>query len=437
MASNSDDDDVSIPSRYRNVSLDALRVSARKKLSLYLNIERLPNEDGIVADYNGLAEQIGFSFLEIQNFGRQRDPTTEVLNEWTRRPDLSPTVGQLFCYLRVMGREDVMTDCKRSIILDIEHYVSQEERRQNDVVPLQDDTISQSSTPESSDFTDHDTDEYRYITVQDVESNTRTFYDAFVCYDPEGYDLQFVKKMLSALESAPYGLKLFVPWRDDLPGSSTHTVSAKLIQERCRRMVIIMSPRYLKSPACDFQTKFAHSLSPGSRSKKLVPVLITPCIIPQILHHVSLCDFTKIDLIDWFWHRLATAIKAPLSFDELQINDRISLDNIILNLDQEEYRNSGSSSSSSSSSSHPLPIIHSTPSASSSSSSSTTTSSRPAAAASASSPGSSSPMEVGPTMQSIPQASLMSSPKQASGPVPPRRRHRQTERSIPQLFPSS
>ncbi|XP_071103989.1 myeloid differentiation primary response protein MyD88-like [Haliotis cracherodii] len=431
MASNSDDDDVSIPSRYRNVSLDALRVSARKKLSLYLNIERLLNEDGIVPDYNGLAEQIGFSFLEIQNFGRQRDPTTEVLNEWTRRPDLSPTVGQLFYYLKVMGREDVLTDCKRSIVLDIEHYVSQQERRQDAVVPLQDDTISQSSTPESSDFTDHDTDEYRYMTVQDVENNSPAFYDAFVCYDPEGYDLQFVKKMLSELESVRYGLKLFVPWRDDLPGSSTHTVSAKLIQDRCRRMVIIMSPRFLKSPACDFQTKFAHSLSPGSRSKKLVPVLITPCFIPQILRHVTLCDFTKRDLMEWFWHRLARAIKAPLNFEELQINDKISLEDITLSLDQEQYRNSGSSSSSSSS--QPLPIIHSPPSSS--------LSSRPAAAAN--SPGSSgdhTPMEPGSPVQSASPGSpiaSMSSSTQSSSPIPPRRRHRQADRSIPQLFPSS
>jgi hypothetical protein len=32
---------------------------------------------------------------------------------------------------------------------------------------------------------------------------------------------------------------------------------------RCKRMVIVMSPRYLLSDACDFQTKFAHALSPG------------------------------------------------------------------------------------------------------------------------------------------------------------------------------
>ncbi|XP_067685686.1 myeloid differentiation primary response protein MyD88-like [Haliotis asinina] len=144
MASNSND--VSIPTPYMNVSLDALQASTRQKLSVYLNIERLMNEDGIEPDYNGLAEQIGFSFLEIQNFGRQRDPTTELLNKWLRRPDLSPTVGQLFHYLRVMGREDVMADCKRSIILDIEHYVSQVERRQNDVEALQHHTTSSEFT---------------------------------------------------------------------------------------------------------------------------------------------------------------------------------------------------------------------------------------------------------------------------------------------------
>ncbi|XP_046570295.1 myeloid differentiation primary response protein MyD88-like [Haliotis rubra] len=399
MASNSDDDDVSIPSRYRDVLLDALQASTRRKLSLYLNIERLLNEDGIEPDYNGLAKQIGFSFLEIQNFGRQKDPTTEVLNEWTRRPDLSPTVGQLFYYLRVMGREDVMTDCKRSIILDIEHHVSQEERRQNDVVPLQNDTMSKSSTPKSSDFTAHDTNENRSMTVQDVESNTPTFYDAFVCSDPEGYDLQFVKKMLSELESARYGLKLFVPWMDGLRWSA---VSAKVIHDRCRKMVIIMSPRFLKSPAFDFQTKFALSLSPDCLRKKLVPVLITPCIIPQNLRHITLCDFTKLAFMEWYWHRLAVAIKAPLSFDELQINDKTSLEDITLSLDQEQYHNSGSSINSS----QPLPIIHS-------SSSSSSSSARPAAAA-ANSPGSSSSMEVGPPVQSAPQGTSTLPSKQAS-----------------------
>ncbi|VDI44030.1 myeloid differentiation primary response protein MyD88, partial [Mytilus galloprovincialis] len=50
-----------------------------------------------------------------------------------------------------------------------------------------------------------------------------------------------------------------------------------------------------------------------ARSKKLIPVLIEPSVpIPQILRHVTLCDYTKNDLMEWFWDRLAKSVKAPL-----------------------------------------------------------------------------------------------------------------------------
>ena len=35
---------------------------------------------------------------------------------------------------------------------------------------------------------------------------------------------------------------------------------------RCKRMVVVLSPRFLTSESCDFQTKFAQSLSPGKLS---------------------------------------------------------------------------------------------------------------------------------------------------------------------------
>ena len=34
---------------------------------------------------------------------------------------------------------------------------------------------------------------------------------------------------------------------------------------RCKRMVVVISDEYLRSDACDFQTKFALSLCPGER----------------------------------------------------------------------------------------------------------------------------------------------------------------------------
>lgn len=35
------------------------------------------------------------------------------------------------------------------------------------------------------------------------------------------------------------------------------------LSPRCRRMVVVVSDDYLQSKECDFQTKFALSLSPG------------------------------------------------------------------------------------------------------------------------------------------------------------------------------
>jgi hypothetical protein len=45
----------------------------------------------------------------------------------------------------------------------------------------------------------------------------------------------------------------------------------------------------------------------------LIPVLIEPSVpIPQILRHVTLCDYTKQHPMEWFWVRLVNSVKAPL-----------------------------------------------------------------------------------------------------------------------------
>lgn len=108
---------ISLSDKYKDISLDALRVSARKKLSLYLNVqsEIVNDANGLVSDYNGLAEMVGFGFLEIKEFERQKNPTDELLTEWTNRSDLSPTIGRLWEFLVELGRLDVLEDCKNLI----------------------------------------------------------------------------------------------------------------------------------------------------------------------------------------------------------------------------------------------------------------------------------------------------------------------------------
>eukprot|EP00057_Strongylocentrotus_purpuratus_P020705 XP_011675179.1 PREDICTED: myeloid differentiation primary response protein MyD88-like [Strongylocentrotus purpuratus] len=77
---------------------------------------------------------------------------------------------------------------------------------------------------------------------------------------------------------------------------------------RCNKMLVILSPEFLQSPSCDFQTKFAVSLEPGARKRRIIPILVKPCERPLIIQHINLCDFTKQDIRSCFWARLRKAM---------------------------------------------------------------------------------------------------------------------------------
>ena len=85
----------------------------------------------------------------------------------------------------------------------------------------------------------------------------------------------------------------------------------------------------------------------GSRSKKLVPVLVTYCETPNILRHVTMCDYTRGDLTGWFWDRLIKSLQAPLNPHEITVDNPSSLSGLEMSVDCQ--RDSFSSSFSSSS----------------------------------------------------------------------------------------
>ena len=63
----------------------------------------------------------------------------------------------------------------------------------------------------------------------------------------------------------------------------------------------------------------------GSRSRKLVPILIKNCELPSILRHITLVDYTKYDLLEWFWIRLACSLKEPVYWDNATKPDIIDI----------------------------------------------------------------------------------------------------------------
>lgn len=96
------------------IPLHALRMSSRRCLANYLDIEGSLYGD-YVNDWTGLAELACYRYNDIKNFQTKRSPTEELLHAWGNRPDLNPTCDNLVRYLLQLDRRDVLTDCHRFI----------------------------------------------------------------------------------------------------------------------------------------------------------------------------------------------------------------------------------------------------------------------------------------------------------------------------------
>ncbi|XP_008295948.1 myeloid differentiation primary response protein MyD88 isoform X2 [Stegastes partitus] len=274
------------------VPLVALNMNVRKKLGLYLN-----PKNTVAADWTAVAEEMGFSYLEIKNYEVSKSPTKMVLEDWQAR-NSGATVGKLLSILRKVEREDIVEDLRPLIDEDVRKYCENQKKQPPLQVPEVDSCVPR--TPERSG-----------ITVDDDPEGAPEMFDAFICYCQS--DFTFVHEMIRELEQTEYKLKLCVFDRDVLPGSCVWTITSELIEKRCKRMVVVISDEYLDSDACDFQTKFALSLCPGARSKRLIPVIYKPMKkpFPSILRFLTVCDYTRPCTQAWFWIRLAKALSLP------------------------------------------------------------------------------------------------------------------------------
>ncbi|KAF1628768.1 Myeloid differentiation primary response protein MyD88, partial [Eudyptes filholi] len=285
------------------VPMVALNYSVRRRLGLYLNPRA-----AAAADWTALAEELGCEYLEIRRLEARPDPTAALLEDWQCRCPGGATVGRLLDLLRRLGRHDVLLDLADSV----------GEARRHPSAPSRAAPFPQGrrggparlrpappapqagSAPRPG------------RSVREGEGGNGTeMFDAFICYCQK--DLQFVQEMIRELEQTEFKLKLCVFDRDVLPGTCVWSISGELIERRCRRMVVVISDDYLESDECDFQTKFALSLSPGARLKRLIPVKCKTMKneFPSILRFITICDYTNPCTKKWFWMRLAKSLMLP------------------------------------------------------------------------------------------------------------------------------
>ncbi|KAK2859519.1 hypothetical protein Q5P01_004139 [Channa striata] len=276
------------------IPLVALNMTVRKKLGLYLN-----PRNTVAADWMAVAEEFDFSYLEIKNYEHSENPTRRVLENWQAR-STDATVGKLLSVLAKVERNDIVEDLRALIDEDVRKYL--ENLKKTNDPPVQVPEVN-SSVPRSP--------VQCAITREDDPEGAPELFDAFICYCQS--DFEFVHEMIRELEQTDYKLKLCVFDRDVLPGSCVWTITSELIEKRCKRMVVVISDEYLDSDECDFQTKFALSLCPGARNKRLIPVVYKSMKrpFPSILRFLTRCDYTRPCTQAWFWVRLAKALSLP------------------------------------------------------------------------------------------------------------------------------
>ncbi|XP_069898529.1 myeloid differentiation primary response protein MyD88 [Dipodomys merriami] len=275
--------------------LAALNVRVRRRLALHLN-----PRTAVAADWTVLAEEMGFEYLEIRQLEARPDPTAALLDAWQARPGAS--VGRLLWLLEQLGRKDVLQELRADIEEDCLKYIRKQQELEAEK-PLQVARVD-SSVPRTEELTG-------ITTLDDPLGQAPELFDAFICYCPS--DLQFVQEMIRQLEQTEHRLKLCVSDRDVLPGTCVWSIASELIEKRCRRMVVVVSDDYLQSKECDFQTKFALSLSPGAHQKRLIPIRYKAMKkeFPSILRFITVCDYTNPCTKSWFWTRLAKALSLP------------------------------------------------------------------------------------------------------------------------------
>lgn len=144
--------------------------------------------------------------------------------------------------------------------------------------------------------------------------------------------------------------KLCLKDRDLVGGVAfEHEAVMKLISERCNRLLIIISPSFLKSSANKFFLNYAQALSIGmvfalyyiyfeiyichwvtrillkvcilriyvfieKRQRKIIPCIYESCELPFQLKYISTLDYNRRGLYD-FWGKLQDSIKASNSIN--------------------------------------------------------------------------------------------------------------------------
>jgi len=240
-------------------------------------------------DWRGLAHLTGLAEPHGDS------PADQLLTTWGRRPEAS--LGSLMEFLGRMDRWDIVDD--------VYHLIRE------DAIVYSKGIIKYRAELRAADCS---TDN-QVLTFDDIrrleEGLEPQLYDALLLYADQ--DEAFARQVFDRLEN-DYHLKVCL--KESLVGGLAfeHQGILKLISERCRRVIIILSRSFLDSPVNRFSVSFAQALAIENRRRIIIPCVYerTDMELPQEIRMLYKLDYNRATLRDYnFWERLRASVVQP------------------------------------------------------------------------------------------------------------------------------
>lgn len=144
-------------------------------------------------------------------------------------------------------------------------------------------------------------------------------YDAFVLFADE--DIDFTTELIDKMEGSGY--KLCVKERDLVAGVTfEHEAILRLISERCNRLIVIISPAFLRSTANAFFVNYAQAIGIHQGRRKIIPCIIEKCAeLPQSIRFLHSLNYMRSAAFWNFWDKLHDSLKTTPT-ENLTIADK-------------------------------------------------------------------------------------------------------------------
>jgi len=283
------------------IPLDSVTLNLEKFYQSLDRVQLIKTENGLARDFRGLGQLMGFTSIEIESrFANLYRPTYSLVESYINRnfmKDCSVTVKDLLNMLEQLERFDIIDDALPFLVGVVQSNINNRANsspQSNGQLQNGGAALALCEPAVSGTF---DSQPSEKLTIDDVNDH-RIMYDAFVCFAIEDYS--YAQELISLLEED--GRRVATA-NDLLAVQYEHDALIKLIDRRCRKVLTVLTPNFLRSKECEFQTKFASEIAikSGGSSPKIVPILFEPCDDSQLPYMIRV--ISKIDMTDRGAHR--------------------------------------------------------------------------------------------------------------------------------------